>query len=82
MFWPPRPWPAGYTRSIEALSRAGSRQVGVVLGMAVIRNSDTGAIAICQEKLILDTINNLGMPLQPRVKEAMPAQAGLAPPYQ
>jgi hypothetical protein len=44
-----------------------------VLGMAVSRNPHTGEIAICQEQLILDTINNLGMPLQPRVNAAMPA---------
>jgi hypothetical protein len=31
-----------------------------VLGMALTHNPHMGASAICQEKLILDTINNLG----------------------
>jgi hypothetical protein len=44
-----------------------------VLGMAVSTDPHTGDIAICQEKLILDTINALCMPLQPRVKAPMPA---------
>jgi hypothetical protein len=60
MFCPPWPWPAINTRSTEALPGRDQGKLESVLGMAVTHNPHTGAITICQEKLILDTINNLG----------------------
>jgi hypothetical protein len=59
--------------SLKLFPRRDQGKLESVLGMAVSRNPHMGEIAICQEQLILDTINNLGMPLQPRVKAAMPA---------